>query len=94
MGFDREKCIAALRAAFNNKDRAVEYLLSGIPDQPFGEEELQGEEPNVEDMFRALLSNPAFAQIKQLIRNDPSSMPQILAQISQASPELYYVPPQ
>ena len=42
-------------------------------------------------MFRALLSNPAFAQIKQMIRSDPSTMPQVLAQISQASPELYYV---
>lgn len=92
MGFEREKCVAALRAAFNNKDRAVEYLLNGIPEQPEGGfEDLEGEEPNVENMFRALLSNPAFAQIKQMIRNDPSTMPQVLAQISQASPELYYV---
>lgn len=31
MGFDREKCVAALRAAYNNVDRAVDYLLNGIP---------------------------------------------------------------
>lgn len=82
MGFPREQCQAALAAAFNNSERAVEYLLNGIPSasqsSAGGLNALQG-----------ITSLPQFDQIRQMIQNDPNSLPTILQQLAQTSPQLY-----
>lgn len=45
MGFPREQCVAALRAAYNNSERAVEYLLNGIPSHHGGNAGQGGQGP-------------------------------------------------
>jgi UV excision repair protein RAD23 len=34
MGFEHDQVVRALRAAYNNPERAADYLLNGIPDVP------------------------------------------------------------
>lgn len=84
MGFAREQVQAALAASFGNSERAVDYLLNGIP-QGTGGEGRGG------SLLSGLASHPQFAQIREQLQNDPDMLPEVLAQLSQTSPELYNV---
>ncbi|KAL7078061.1 hypothetical protein ACQ4LE_002581 [Meloidogyne hapla] len=101
MGYPREEVIRALKAAFYNADRAVEYLCNGIPEglklaQGAGEAsgEESGGEANVAEGEGAqggldfLANLPQFALLREMIRNDPAALPQIMQQIAETRPEL------
>ncbi|CAD5216443.1 unnamed protein product [Bursaphelenchus xylophilus] len=95
MGYARDDAVKALRAAFFNADRAVEYLCTGIPDgiddapshaldEPIAEQdEPQG------DALAFLRDSPQFAQICQIVRSNPAMLPDVLSQVSQSNPELF-----
>ena len=97
MGYPRNQIEAAMRASFNNPDRAVEYLLSGnIPsfdEAEVGEGETSGDEQRSveaagEDSLSFLRNQPQFAQMRQLIQQNPALLAPLLQQLAQSNPQL------
>ena len=77
MGFPREQCVAALRAAFNNSERAVEYLLNGIPTGG-AQGGAGGQGGQGGHALQALTELPQFEMIRQEVQQDPNALPLIL----------------
>ena len=87
MGFSKEQCEAALTAAFNDSDRAVEYLINGIP-------QIGGQEVGPEQELAIPMSPEdleVVARVREQVREDPDSLPNILGELAQSHPNLYAV---
>ncbi|XP_029619959.1 UV excision repair protein RAD23 homolog A isoform X2 [Salmo trutta] len=99
MGYERERVVAALRASFNNPHRAVEYLLTSIPNSPVQETNppaqlpasARTETPTVaegENPLEFLRSQPQFQSMRQVIQQNPSLLPALLQQLGRENPQL------
>nr|XP_018917805.1 PREDICTED: UV excision repair protein RAD23 homolog B [Bemisia tabaci] len=96
MGYGRDQVQAALHASYNNPDRAVEYLLTGIPpttDDPVasspnspGHGADEGEEP-----LAFLRSQPQFQQMRNVVQQNPELLNAVLQQIGQTNPALLHL---
>ncbi|OWZ22817.1 UV excision repair protein RAD23 [Phytophthora megakarya] len=104
MGFPEDQVRSALRAAFNNPERAVEYLMTGIPEQAVAP--AQTAAPSAEggagasaatatavtgdeaNTLEALRNHPQFDALRQLVQSNPAALPAVLQQIGAQSPEL------
>lgn len=98
MGFEKEQVQAALQAAYDNPDRAVEYLMTGIPpsvippssavplDSSAGES--VGDAAGETSGLAILRQHPLFEQIRAAIQSNPQILPEMLQMIQLQSPEL------
>jgi UV excision repair protein RAD23 len=100
MGFERSQVQQAMRAAFNNPDQAIEYLLSGIPEEPRptvpsishhapSPVSYPGHSVVMSDNPLAFMqSNPMLLKLRPMIQQNPSILPQLFQQTQQSNPQL------
>lgn len=94
MGFPESESRAALNAAMGNADLAYEFLLTGIPERarapPVNRTLVPGSPAaapaggGIEQLRR----HPQFNMLKQLVQQNPASLPQVLDLIGQQDPAL------
>ncbi|KAE8899597.1 hypothetical protein PF005_g6202 [Phytophthora fragariae] len=99
MGFPEDQVRSALRAAFNNPERAVEYLMNGIPEQTAAPAQTAAPSAGAgagagaagdetANSLEALRNHPQFDALRQLVQSNPAALPAVLQQIGAQSPEL------
>jgi len=94
MGYPQDQVERALRASFNNPDRAVEYLVTGFP--PEEEEAQAAENPRAarqagggnEGDLAFLRNQPQFQQMRNAIRDNPALLDTIIQQLGSNNPDL------
>uniref|UniRef100_A0A915DA12 UBA domain-containing protein n=1 Tax=Ditylenchus dipsaci TaxID=166011 RepID=A0A915DA12_9BILA len=86
MGYPREEVQKALKAAFFDAARAVEYLCSGIPDN-IPAEMLEPEQTS-KNRLDHLADSTAFQQIREQVNENPAMLLQVLQEIAAVNPKL------
>jgi len=92
MGFTREQVVAAMRAAFNNPERAAEYCISGIPPSLVAQaaQPTQPTQPPAQTAptQNNPLSSGGTQQMIQRFLQDPQVLQQLITRLAQTNPEM------
>ena len=88
MGFPEDECRRALAAALNDPDRAVQYLMEGIPE---GAGQMQAAPQAAAPAggggpLDALRSHPQFGQLRAQLQADQQALPQVLQAFGASNP--------
>ncbi|KAL9670028.1 hypothetical protein QQ045_007579 [Rhodiola kirilowii] len=94
--WDRETIIGALRAAYNNPERAVDYLYSGIPHTeelavPVSQESLSGGGSGGEGGLGSLdflRNNQQFQALRSMVQSNPQIIHPVLQEVGKQNPQL------
>ena len=89
MGFDREEATKALKAAFMNVDRAVEYLSNGNIPEMEDIPSTSGATPSaLTPELEALKNSPGFQQLRAAVQQNPDLLYYVIDQIAETNPQL------
>lgn len=90
MGYTEKIVRKCLRAAFNHPERAIEYLVNGIPED-VGRERCNTSESESEVLSRnnLLAALPNINSFRKIMMNDPVEVSKILTKISLRDPRVY-----
>ncbi|KAH8392658.1 UV excision repair protein RAD23 homolog A [Drosophila serrata] len=89
MGYGEQEVRDALRASFNHPERAIEYLISGIPPQAATEAQMSAAQQTGDP--HQMVASPALTRVRQMIRDDPRLLDQILAHLAETEPEAFEI---
>ncbi|EDV93052.1 GH18491 [Drosophila grimshawi] len=94
MGYEEQDVRAALRASFNHPERAIEYLITGIPNQADQQQTTAGSHDGAEvseaaERLNYLATDPRFAHVRDLVRQNPELLELVLSHLRETDPAAF-----